>query len=51
MNGNSYPYPMRAFPSSRPNMMDNMENDMGAFGDMNQGQSLDQASHACFLRP
>lgn len=32
-------------------MMDNIENDMGAFGDLNQGQSLDQASHACLLRP
>jgi PAS domain-containing protein len=53
MNGNGYPYPMRSFPSSRQNMlenmenMENMENDMGGFEDMNQmnqGQSLDQAS-------
>ncbi|KAH7394082.1 white collar [Phaeosphaeria sp. MPI-PUGE-AT-0046c] len=42
MNGNGYPYPMRGFPSSRPSMMDNMDNDMGAFDNMNQGQSLDQ---------
>lgn len=48
MNGNGYPYPMRGFPSSRPSMMDNMENDMGAFDDINMthGQSLDQASRA-----
>jgi PAS domain-containing protein len=41
---------MRSFPSSRQNMMENMENmenGMGGFEDMsqmNQGQSLDQAS-------
>nr|ACS74817.1 white collar [Parastagonospora avenae f. sp. tritici]ACS74818.1 white collar [Parastagonospora avenae f. sp. tritici] len=42
MNGNGYPYPMRSFASNRQNMMDNMDNGMGGFEDMNQGQSLDQ---------
>jgi PAS domain S-box-containing protein len=44
MNGNGYPYPMRAFASSRPPMMETMQGGMGAYDDMNQGQSLDQAS-------
>jgi PAS domain-containing protein len=44
MNTNGYPYPMRAFPSSRPPMMENMEDGMGAYGDIYSGQSLDQAS-------
>jgi PAS domain-containing protein len=52
MNGNGYPYPMRAFPSSRPPMMENMEGGMGAYSDIYQGQSLDQASlYASVCRP
>jgi hypothetical protein len=49
MNGNSYPYPMRAYASSRPGMMDSMQGGGMGFDDMNQGQSLDQASAALAL--
>ncbi|KAL5116818.1 hypothetical protein ACEQ8H_005299 [Pleosporales sp. CAS-2024a] len=57
MNGNGYPYPMRSFASRAQNMMDTMDNGMGAYGDMNQGQSLDQVSlqhallHFCPVDP
>jgi PAS domain-containing protein len=50
MNGNGYPYPMRSFPSSRPAMMENMHSGMGTYhDDLDQGQSLDQASPHCAL--
>jgi hypothetical protein len=40
--GNGFTYPMRSFPPNDPNMAESMQNGIGAFDDMGQGQSLDQ---------
>ncbi|KAH8724575.1 white collar-1 transcript variant 1 [Phaeosphaeriaceae sp. PMI808] len=42
MDGNGYPYPVRSFNPDRQIMMGNMDNGINAYGDINQGQSLDQ---------